>query len=720
MDIVEKITPEIFNWTFSWKVNSVYHEIINCEIIAPQYSNKKKPWHFAVKKRKWYRKLNADLRWYNVTDVEKIYRWWCNSGDYDLFFYTLSRDGTKYDIRRAVNTDCEADPNSISNWCACACWFNKFMRTKHVSGDPRIITTTSNSRYATWVIYNKTYTTSWLVEWRWYVDSWTWKQIINFETWNPTQDFDIKTWDYVFSVTTWEAKRITYYDAVNKEIVVDTPWTWLDNTAKKDNVSLQVYPTRWDVLVFADCGWAKILHPTWKAADPYINDFQYINGKCISSITDVNGQWNFLTSEWFNIYWWAGLNVAQFAWSAIVGSSVETAVKFRKFNVFLWRNDIKVGTISLSWTTYINSIEDISDGVWIWSKNAYTIFQNSFYMVGNNKRLYALSIGRDANWYALELKDMSEYVKGDLDILTNEDKVSISADEREMKIYITNGNSTKILIYDNDYSVWHIHKSCCASITWYKEWYYLGDWLYKYCWDMDCAWIAEWVNEDGDPIWEIDSSQWYFFQQKLSAFIWDNEPNWFKFNPYQAKKLDWLKMSLWHSIINDESTYLKITSHKSWYKNEYLITNRDRIKWVKDVSDISAWVDVSIDPCVLEDLKECNIIKHNCEWAWYIPKERVHCDCPDELTPVGDYCICYDDKWYFLSDVYNIFFKPDVAISDLFLVEWVANDGDSINTTWWIAWLQMNNVEDHNKDNLDLLIPDCDCNQTCPKNSSCS
>lgn len=163
MDIVEKITPEIFNATFSWQVNAVYHEIINCEIIKPQYSNKKKQWHFAVQKRKWYRRLNADLRWYSVTDVERIYRWWCNKWDYDLFFYTISKDWTKYSIRRAVNTDCEADPNSISNWCACACWFNKFMRTKHVSWDPRIITTNSNSRQQTGVIYNKLYTDTWLV-----------------------------------------------------------------------------------------------------------------------------------------------------------------------------------------------------------------------------------------------------------------------------------------------------------------------------------------------------------------------------------------------------------------------------------------------------------------------------------------------------------------------------------------------------------------------------
>ena len=114
---------------------------------------------------------------------------------------------------------------------------------------------------------------------------------------------------------------------------------------------------------------------------------------------------------------------------------------------------------------------------------------------------------------------MSDYVKWDLDLLTEDDEVSISSDEREMKIFITNGGGTKILIYDNDYSVRHIHKTCCASLTWYKETFFLWDGLYKYCWNTDCAWLVEWVDDENKPIWKIAPDQWTFFQQKLSAFI---------------------------------------------------------------------------------------------------------------------------------------------------------------------------------------------------------
>ena len=73
------------------------------------------------------------------------------------------------------------------------------------------------------------------------------------------------------------------------------------------------------------------------------------------------------------------LNVAQYAWAVAVNNTI-SQVKFRKFNVFLWRND----KLTLSGTIYIQSVEDISDGVQYQIRGIY-IFQNSFYMVGITK-----------------------------------------------------------------------------------------------------------------------------------------------------------------------------------------------------------------------------------------------------------------------------------------------------------------------------------------------
>ena len=706
MDISEQKWYTYFNWTLTWQVNQVFEQFINCEVTRPSYAKKKRRSHYALNKRKWYKKLSVGL-WledWSVTDIKVIPWSSCWGTENKTYLYLLSPDKTQFQIWNRPN-QCEFEATQVLAWDACACWYNKFTPVEYAIGTPKIM---SSSSFADWVqsdviALNYNFWTPWVpVQWRLWItgeiafDYWTW----------ATQ---VSLWDYVVIRTgraSWQSKRIIGYDDTRKELILDTPWSWFETgTLSYSWHTASVYPKWGTTLLFADANGPIVLN-VWVSSATYTIQtiaLNIIEDRCISDITVSSGIWNFLTSEWYVVFGNAWLDAAYFAGSELIWEQFNQVISFRGYNVFTSKRSIKAWVVTAVDNWYMQSLYNLASDVGMWSKDAYTQFKNSLYVLGSNKRLYAASI---ANWSSssvdpkLELTNMSEAIIGELDLLTDDDSVTLYADEKTLKLFISSGGKTKILIYESDYWLWHTHRILNWEIHSYSEWFYLWDWLYQYCGDKD------------GPL-----TSWQFFTQEISALIGENEPNGMSFNSFQEKKMDFIKLNIWPSILNEWSSKVLVEVNRRETKSTVEFDQWNQISWVNKYNDIFAWWLPTPETCVTYSLTWCEKVENEFEWStnkdetfgWQSTLLRDDlCQCPNEFMEQSDMVDGYDSKAYFLSDAYNVFVSTQELIqASIFRVRFIAGRWDRMRFNWFFSWVIPNAIEDNNGDNADTLLSDC-------------
>lgn len=706
MDIQENKAYTYFNWTLTWPINQVFDQIINCDVTRPSYSKKKRPSHFALKKRKWYKKLAVWVSNFWVSDVKVIpwsACWWVSD---KTFIYMLNSARTAYEIWLWPN-NCEFSATKITEGIACACWYNQFTEVEYAIGTPKIV---SNNVFTDWVQSSVVVTnwnfwvTWWPVQGRLSVSDWTLRDI-NYGT-GLTQ---VNIGDYVV-IRTWRAsgqwKRVTWYDSTRKELILDAPWSWFEaGTLTYSGWTASIYPKWGTTLLYADASGPKILNVDVISS---INTIQTISlniieNKCISDITVSSWIWNFMTSEWFVVFGNAWLDVAYFGWSELVWEQFNQMIAFRWYNVFTSPRLIKAWVVTTVWSWYNQNLYNLSTDVGMWSINAYAQFKNSLYILGSNKRLYAASIVW--SWSTnidpkLELQNMSEAIVWELDLLELGDSVTLFADEKQLKIFINRWWKTKVLIYESDYGFWHIHLINNWAITKFSEWYYIGDWLYNYCWVKD---------------WPTTNDQ--FFTQIISSIIWENEPNGMSFNSFQDKKLDFIKSWIGPSILNEWSSKIEIEIDRKSHKSKTSFDQWNKIEWIKHYNDIFAWISTQPSECITYWLTLCETIENKFTWSvnkddtfgWQSSLLRTDlCQCSQEFKEESDFVDWYDSKSYYLSDYYNLMTSTqELSQATIFKIKYIIWWWDRMWFNGFFAWVLPGAIEDFSWDMEDVLQSSC-------------
>lgn len=693
MDLAKEKTYTYYNWALTWDINKIYKDIVNCDVTRPSYSDKKRPTHFWLNKRKWYRRMSVWVSTFWVTDVKVIPWWSCWEEEDKIFLFLVSPDKTQYQIWKRPNS-CEFEATMITSWTTCTCWYNKFLEVEYAVWQNKIV---SSNAFSNWVQSSAIATNftfgwwSWLVQGRLSINDWTLRDI-NYWTWST----QVNIWDYVvvrtaWSYTSWQAKRVTWYESSTKQLILDTPWTWFPSwTTEETWITISVYPRWWTTLMYQDNVWPRVLNVDviWVHENIQSLWFEIIKNKCITSMSVSWWIWNFLTSEWFLIFGNAGLNVWYFGWSELIWEQFNNIIPFRWYNVFTSDRSVKAWVVSTSWSSYVQSIYDLSWDMGLWSKDAFTIFNNSLYILGNNKRLYAASI--NSSWSAnvnpqLDLKSMSEPIIWELELIRPWDYVNIYADEKTMKIFISTPEHTKILIFESDYWFWHIHKVYNIQIKWFVEWFYVWDWLYKYCW------ITDW-----------SSTSWQLFTQRISCIIWENEANWMSFNSFQEKMMSLIKLNIWPSILNDWTSYVRVDSNRWGFSSHIKYWKRSEIEWVNDYNKIFAWVATSKPTCASSSLQDCEKIEN--EFSWSVNKDETFgwqsslvidwlCQCPTTFYDPSDMVDWYDSKAYYLSDAYNVMLHTtEISRSPIYSVSFVSEWWDRMWFNWFFAQLVQDNL----------------------------
>lgn len=243
------------------------------------------------------------------------------------------------------------------------------------------------------------------------------------------------------------------------------------------------------------------------------------------------------------------------------------------------------------------------------------------------------------------------------------------------------------MIFDQDYKFYHIHTVCCSEITKTCWDLFLWNGIFARCWYEDC-WYPD---EDNNTIWT------QYYDQIIEIFVWSNENNGTGIDLLRPKKVEYIKTSLWPSIITD-STMINYTHYRDCYISEYSIRDFKTCS-IDNWNKIAQWDEIEPDQCMIDDLKECHNIKRWCNGIKQQQEEMI-CKCPTEYEPKQDYCVCYEDNAYFLNPVHDIVTKPKTKWAKLVKVQWIAQNWDALYFEWMVMRVALQNYDDDYTINL--------------------
>lgn len=710
-DNLSNISKSYWNWELVWKVNAQYRELINIDPDAVPYMDKLSLTSFFAKTRKWYVEdkpmevfASESMLDFKTTDIRKIDNSWCWGWDCYNILYQISHDKARY---RIVKKDC---------W---VCGSLTFVE----EGYRNICDSES--------FFDINYPIGSIIK------QWTWRQEIEDKIearfyWDFTPVVDwwtIFVWDYILfyssidSFNPWQAwiyRQIKWI--FEGYLVLDT---WYDETTEVgwiwDNVSYKIFRDVWETV--------------WRVWSDTLNVYHWTSNITTSMgwswsgsiMSVVNHNWilNVLTDKWYNVYWWIWENIMYFTWiqSTYVWKDKINSVSFGNFLIFLWRSWIDWMTFSEDWKySYKYSLSDTNySDFWVFSQNAFSVFDNWLFIVGNDKRLYAVSIAWSWSKYYLELKSQSESIFPELDLLQDGDEVSLSSYQNKLYIFI-NGrlysdnewlDKTKILIFNKDYWLRYKHIVSRWVISWTKYWLFYWDWLFQYIWDRDVYIL--WTMPD-EIIHYSPIKAEIVFDIVNSESHWITNSLWNRVSLMNTKKINWMKLLLGAWIYTD-NTYIEIDSYMSWYKftkkipfkgNEWFDNWKKYFNWDYD--------DIVVSPCFKDQLNKNDNMDNPYSGS------RNNTDIKEKLvSPVcdyyseydirydpkrlDDYAICYDDKWYELSPMKHITVNPWLKFDSIMhTVRIVSNNYDMLNFGWAIVEYDSYPVQYKDKSSYDIEI----------------
>ena len=688
-----------FNWLLSWNPNLVYDRFVNNDVVRPSYSKIKGKTAFSLRKRKAYRNIMTliEYDWRESTDCVMTRRWKCWTEWRDLYFYMLSPDWQQASILKAYqesnwHINCVAE--LTKPFCACECWSWQFQKTA----------------WARWVKKISWY--KWKIIW---VNLWTTEEPNRVQRFVDEDWQEFSPWDYLY-IKCWDSTaNASAFWQVREIIKVNTDWTislsspflWIIAPYTLENIEFEVYEDYWEVILYPTCNGMMMINPY----NQYTSSVCWTQSSttCIKSIIQNNWNIMYLNDRWFLSYsqWW--MNNLYFNASSTLSlwPQVINAVNFKRNVIYFW-NDF-------TWVVYQNILQDwtitynqyqLSETKWVRSNNSYMVDDDAFIMLSNDKRLYSVSLVANGQYFELRMEDISDLFRWDLDLIQPWDEVYISKYHNEIRIHIVWGiiqdidNRTKMLIFDKDYKFYHIHTVCCDKITKSCWDLFLWSWIFARCWYEDCWFTnAEWEYE-----W------WSYYDQIISLTLWTLENNWTWIDPLRPKKISYLKTLIWPSIITD-STSISYTVDRDCYKWQYQIRDFKNC-FIDNWNKAYQWLEIEPDECIIDDLQECQNIKQPCLWI-ELQEEETVCRCPLEKKDKQDYCICYKDNSYFLSDTYSIVSKYETKRSTIISIEWRAWWWDDIYYQWMVWRVHL--LDYDNDYNENVIENEKCCYDTCEK-----
>ena len=713
-----------WNWALAWTPNAIYDEIVNFDVVKNPYKIRKDQNSFFLRKRKWFKQSFAWISW-TCVDIQDLYDMDCNWWEWRRYYYYVN--WTTHTIYKRQIWTCDA-PTSVDSWTACDCQFQWFIKTDFVKWPKRKIFTTGTptTDTTTWIIVNTDATWNYL-NWGIY-DTWdTW----NYEwatSWIQMGDFVwfYHNWGSSNSIP-WQVKRITWYDASwywwASTLRMSSPWSmvWTTFPNTDSDVWAAIFPERWDVLLYVGKDtwymWAsnapavKIIHSphsidpsTWVQNDtdtitiiwPTIGEW----GRCVASMTEHWDDVLIHYSNWYTAFGWGWYSKFYHSLESqfFFGKEIKSITSYRNFVLWFW--DKRIVSAVKEWEDYTRDI--LRDNLWIISPKAYWLFDNSFYFVASDKRLYAIDIKRDWSNYILELSDQSWPMLGHLNNIKTWDVINIYLDREELKIFhIISWNTypeikTKILTFNKDYSLFH----------WWETWFSIY-WIN----DTEYFWSAVWFN-----CWDQDWSD--YFEAKINAYIWDNTQNSTEASVFQKVWVERGKILLWNWIYNNWFTYVNVYSWREGWKTIQKLWKIEDIAWTQRY-----WEYVVDWTVTFDTWAECI----SWLWSW----EEVLYSWPawgSEYETIDD-SRCWPSAWYScpdyieenvewikilseldkLSEIWIIHVPIKTYPSDLIKVEIVSKWLDILNF-WWMLWeVQKYPFEDKNTI-WDFVLADNACN----------
>lgn len=613
-----------------------------------------------------------------------------------------------------------------------------------------------------------------------YWNFWNWVNAI--QPWDFMYTYSIDKWCTTNrSGICWQTNTITWLNPDdNKKLMVSNYWNgfepgqldpakrddvnsynniygtieWLDDSyyvpgrepqTEWYNMDYMVFPEYGETFAYQSCWWLKAYHYhnyTDNCNEAVVTNFCNFEGCFTNSVLYTWRNWvahlvslssifSAITySDWWNLAYLSSWNIVP------VRKNTLGMTSFQNYVVYFWKQHI--------WAFYIDLQQDVSTGVnryvakwniirnnlwsWVnpdWKIEAYDEYDNSFYFLWSNKRLYALSIIPSETWVLVsKLEDMTDnewgkWIIWDLENIDESDYVYIQADDDNFRVFINSSsnnnwvpNKTKILTYWKRYKFWTTDISCAAVVSKEVSWlcgkYLLWKEVYDRCGDFD-------VNEV--PV-----------EYMIQVHLWEDEATRIQWNhSFNRKYLDYIKTQvgktsrrvLWDSRLD-------IYWYKDWLQFKKTIDWLFDAEYLKTIENINKWQKAEVSLCMVQDLNDCEYFFEECKsdttiqydnelaniprdsneliklCNWYDYRTCYNqCACPKEKK-VDDHCFCIDDKKYHISPFVNLFTDIDMK-AEMYTIQLRWHDKISF---WWFFigiynWASPMEVNDCNKRNCE-------------------
>lgn len=685
-------------WKIAGNPSDIYDHLENWDISeSPHTKRKDDRWFFYVKRKSYqsyWNKAWVDVsqKW-RITDIYTEDNSWCEWWECVKYYYAVNQDRTRYTI---IKRSCDwCTFSAVDTWERCACWEDRFFDVLW----PKDNLNAFNS--IQWEIYNQ--------DSFWYINLNVWTNVLN-------------PWDYIFirdvswwNAVCWQARQVLFID-----------WSWdlqfpnrVQLSSPRTNVNTGEVLTWANVIVTSDIGnvawyytsnWIRTL--SWWEYLSQICD--YWIGNCIQSIQNHNWTLTYLTEQWYNFYGWVGFdsNSISATNSNNVWWNKIQSVSFKNFLVFFWKREISTIVFDQTWTS--SFYYDLRKDIWIHNRWAYSIFDNGLYFIGSDNRIYWASITWQNWFFDLQLEDITKNIFMHMDLVQENDEVYMSSEWWRLYIFInwrdfdwnSRTNKTKILIYDKTYWQWLVHTICGEVITWYKDWDFYGDEIYKY-WGRD---------------WDWNSFKPYTAIAEALLYKNDNselkDQSWLPLDMFRRHKLMKWVFLLWMWKYRKETTYIQVDKYDEYkYSRAYWIDDNHSV--IKNWDD--AMDDNVIEPseCFINSLWKCDNIKNEYTGSHKNYKvKKTLCWWIEERRVFEDYCIKYDDNAYALSPIHKFQINFDENYADYWRVSFICWWDDSWNDIAYFGWmiLQTDTDNDFFVDVDPFTTECCEKIKYCPKN----
>lgn len=453
---------------------------------------------------------------------------------------------------------------------------------------------------------------------------------------------------------------------INGTTVIRSPQT------RGENLNYYIFPEVGSTFIFPVSGWARVFHYYDAGTNTTITtafcNFITDNTTGFTDILAYEGSFGRL-----NVFFDKSTNAIQYSQPNLGGAYIEDyyfvdpdingLATFQKYIIYFWPNSIGAMYIQEKIDAnnniqgYLARGKTIRKNLGCWTNvgdtsDSFDEWNDWFYFLGSNKEIYGLSIIFNDWELTSKVESIHETwgrdIYGELQALQVGDNVYLRGSDDFFCVYINYAIGwTKILRYWRKQKKWSIDNICCATLTNFKYDVFLGDALYHLCGETDC---------NTNPI--ESKMRWYFGES------WDSPSSM-------------LMYEIWPMILQLGNTTavqgwltLNVYSHRNTYKPVYSVDLQD-LAYTSLLHSINTWTTTTPPECPASKLWPCEGWADACLGNLPPVVQKTPCSCstrPDD----ANYCECYENKAYFLSEFANILTELSLEGS-LYYFELVSN-----------------------------------------------